>query len=585
MLKPSVAVLVLGLSLTCLAAGAQSRDDILVLQGGTLIDGTGAAPVPDAVVVMRGNRIQAAGPRARVSVPPNAKVISVTGKYIIPGLIDAHVHYWDWLGELLLYHGVTTAIDMGNFSDYMAALADSIEKGWDVGPRIFSSGEFLRGTRPITGSLQAQAFPANEQDTRQWVRDLMAKKMKFIKVMQDMPIAHVAAAVNEAAKFGVPVVGHSDDPPKSIEAGVVQLVHDSSIVGGAIKDPVKRRAFEEESVPCFPALMDSKGMDELIGMMVKHSVYYSPVFVPRYAMFAKRAAEHERSDIQLFARNELQYVPMDVRQGLLSNYHRLRNQRRSGKVPEPGFTWADEYTAEEMEDYRGCFNNAKEFLRRFVAAGGKVNTGTDTPSTSVPGAGLLHEMEIQAEAGMTPMQVLQATTINTARLFHLDKDLGTIEAGKLADVVVLGADPLADISNAQTTETVIKNGKVVSRTFHKEYDTIIKRPMDRVVHWFPELYRPSTFFRRGIIHSLKPGMTTEGSADIEIVVEGIGFSGSSVARIGTSLVKTKYLDPEHLSALIPARLLRVAGTLPVTVESPAPGGGTSNTYGFVVRFK
>ena len=506
-------------------------------------------------------------------------------RYIIPGLIDAHVHYWDWLGELLLYHGVTTAIDMGNFSDYMAALRDSIEKGHDTGPRIYSSGEFLRGIKPITGSLQAQVFPASEQETRQWVRDLLAKGMTFIKVMQDMPIKHVAVAVEEATKAGVPVVGHSDEPLRSIEAGISQLVHDSSIVGSAITDPAKRRAFEEESVPCFPSLMDTAGMDQLIATMVKRGVHYSPVMVPRYAMFAKRAAEHELSDMQLFARNELQYVPMDVREGILSNYHRLRNQRRSGKVPEPGFTWVDEYTPEELEDYRGCVGKAKEFLRRFAAAGGKVNTGTDTPSTSVPGSGLLHEMEMQAEAGMTPMQVLQATTVNTAKLFHLDKDVGTLEAGRFGDLVILDADPLADIANVQKINTVIKDGKVLSRTFHKEYDTIIKRPMDRVVHWFPELYRPSTFFRRGIIHGLKPGMTTAGSADVELVVEGLGFSGSSVVRIGTSRVKTKYLGPERLSALIPARLLRVAGTQPVTVESPPPGGGTSNIYGFIVRFK
>jgi hypothetical protein len=576
--------LTLALCGVALAAIPAEPTRTLALQGATLIDGTGAPPVPDSVVLVRGGRVVAAGPRSTVQVPADATRVALDGKYIIPGLIDAHVHYWDWNAELMLWFGVTSIVDMGNFSDYIVALSDSIEKGYDIGPRIYGAGEFLRGPKKNVASLQAQVFPKNPEEARAKVRELVGKGMKFIKVMQDMPIEHLVAVVDEARKLGVPVVGHSDDVVASIGAGLNQVVHDMNIGSGAIKDPAKRKLYDDDAVACPSILLEDAGMDELVALMVKKGVYYSPTFVTRYKMFSKRAREQEQANQALFARSTLQYVPMDVREGIFSSYHRLRDQRRSGVVPEPGFTWADEFSPKDLEEYRQCYAKSQEFLRRFVVAGGKVNSGTDTPSTSVPGAGLHHEMEMEAESGMTPMQVLQATTVNTATLFRL-KDVGTLEPGKFADLVVLSADPLADISNTQKIERVFKGGQEVERKFHKAFDPIIKRPMDRTTYVMPELYRPSTFIRRGLIYDLKPGMVTEGSGDVAVTIDGIGFSGNSVARIGTSRIETDYLGPETLRVHIPARLLQVAGTYPMTVESPPPGGGVSNVYGFIVRFK
>jgi Amidohydrolase family len=167
----------------------------------------------------------------------------------------------------------------------------------------------------------------------------------------------------------------------------------------------------------------------------------------------------------------------------------------------------------------------------------------------------------------------------------MEKTLGTLEPGKLADLVVLDADPLADIANTQKIAAVIKDGKIVDRAFHKEYDAIIKRPMDLMIPVVPLLYRPSSFFLQGLISSLNPAIATESAAEQEITVEGMGFSDASVVRLMNYRLRTEFLGPGKLKAVIPGRLLRSPGTFPVTVESPAPGGGISNAYGFIVRFK
>jgi imidazolonepropionase-like amidohydrolase len=607
MIRRSLIVLVLP-SLMWLAAWTQAGTDTIVLQGGTIIDGTGAPPISDAVVVIQGNRIQAAGPRGSVRAPANARVISTAGKFIIPGLIDSHVHYQDWAGELFLVHGVTTVVDLGNPADYMVALSDSIERGFDVGPRIFSTGEFLRSRRrsvSYTHSAET-AFLADAAQAREKVRELVGRGMKLVKAME-LTHEQLLAVVDEAHKLGVPVAAHTVDARRSIAAGIDYLAHHWGIPSGAItvsanleryKASRHRAGVDEVLLPpapprrtgtevhCSDALMDEQGMNELVAQMVKRNVYYSPAIIFAYKPFSRRAEEQERANNELFARNELQYVPMDVRDAAISTFHRLRSPVRAGNSDGAGFTWMDDLTSEELAEYRACYAKSLDFTRRFVAAGGKLSTGTDTGGgSSIPGIGLHHEMEIMAEAGITAMQVLQSATLNTAQFLKMDKSLGTVEAGKLADLVVLSADPLADISNTQTIDTVIKNGTIVERRFHKEYDPIIKSPMDSVVQHLPTIWRGSPYYRTPVVLKVTPGLATEGSPEIEVVVQGLGFSGASVVRLVNNRVRTTFVSSELLRAVLPARMLRGAGTWPVTVQNPQPGGGVSNAYGFIVKFK
>ena len=164
----------------------------------------------------------------------------------------------------------------------------------------------------------------------------------------------------------------------------------------------------------------------------------------------------------------------------------------------------------------------------------------------LPGPELHLEMEILVEAGMTPMQVLQATTVNTATFLRVEKDLGTVQAGRLADLVVMGADPLAEIANTQKIELVMKDGKEIDRTFHREYDPIIKFPLneDRIIPMMPVVWRGSPFFRKAVVFGLKPMLATEGASDVEVTLDGMGFSGSSVVSVATSRLKTTHVGPD-----------------------------------------
>jgi imidazolonepropionase-like amidohydrolase len=490
----------------------------------------------------------------------------------------------------------------------MLALSDSIDRGFDVGPRVFSTGEFLRSRHRSVGYTHyaETAFLADADEARAKVREIVKRGMRLVKAME-LTDEQLVAVVDEAHKLGVPVAAHTTNARRSVEVGIDYLAHHWGIPSGAITDaanlkryrqtrergtvedlmlPPKPPALTGSESRCPDALMDSAGMDGLAKLMVDRGVYYSPAILFAYKPFTRRAEAHEQANNELFARNEIQYVPMDVREAAISTFHRLRNPIRGGKSDGAGFTWLDDLKPAELEEYRTCYAKSLEFVRRFVTAGGLISNGTDTGGgSSIPGIGLHHEMDILAEAGMTPMQVLQATTLNSAKFLRLEKSLGTVEAGKLADVVVLTADPLADIMNTMTIDAVIKDGQVIDRRFHKEYDPVIKSPLDPLVQYLPTIWRGSPFYRRAIVLRVLPGLATEGSGDVEIEIEGLGFSAASVARLVNNRLKTRFVSSEILRAVVPARLLRSAGTWPVTVENPQPGGGVSNPYGFIVKFK
>lgn len=179
----------------------------------------------------------------------------------------------------------------------------------------------------------------------------------------------------------------------------------------------------------------------------------------------------------------------------------------------------------------------------------------------------------------------QQPTLNTTEFLRLDQTLGSVQPGKLADLVVLSADPLEDISNTRRIEMVIKDGKLLERRFHKDYDPIIKTPRGEILQRGPTTYWGSPYYDRPLLTGLEPGLATEGSADLEIIVEGMGFSGASVVRFVNHRLRTEFKGPEQLRAVIPARLLRAPGTWPLTVENPPPGGGISHPFGFIVKFR
>lgn len=221
-------------------------------------------------------------------------------------------------------------------------------------------------------------------------------------------------------------------------------------------------------------------------------------------------------------------------------------------------------------------------MREFSQAGGKLLAGVDSNlNTGIPGLGIHQEMELMVDAGVSPMEALKSATIYAAELMRKEKDLGTVEVGKMADLVVLGGDPLAEIRNTRKVETVIIDGKIVDISFHADYKPPIPEPSD-----LSRTGLRGNIPRRMRINDSIPSVAIEGSNDQEIELRGKFLPSSKVLFNGTE-IRSVFENPRRLKATIPSNLLQRVGTYPIQLTSPMFGGGTdkSNVVFFIVKFR
>ena len=217
----------------------------------------------------------------------------------------------------------------------------------------------------------------------------------------------------------------------------------------------------------------------------------------------------------------------------------------------------------------------QQFLGQFVRAGGRIYAGTDSSAATTPGLSLHHEMQLLVDAGLTPMEAIMAATSNGAAVLGLERTLGTVEEGKAADLVLVDANPLQEITNTTKIFRVIKDGRVVDTTYHADYEIPIRRPGPESKH----LYNPLP-----VVRDLVPPVAVEG-ASVTIRVVGRGFTPSSVVKFDGRAVDTRWVSSTELAAtLAPQHTARV-GTFLTTVETPKPGGGLSEPVEFIVTFR
>ena len=258
----------------------------IVIEGGMLIDGTGRTPISDSVVVIEGDRITAVGRRGSVRIPAGAQVIDGRGKTVLPGLFDSHIHYADFMPELLMAHGVTSIIDTGNRLEWILAQRDGINAGKIFGPRIFPAGWLIAnhssevarierdratgyirrpGLKNLPESVKGKDLAAAIETTRllalsnpglpmmpevvevsdvasarEMVRLLAQRGVAFIKTHGSVTLEQIKAITEEADKFGLSVVSHSDggiDAREAVEAGVDVLIHLRGIAEATVSDP------------------------------------------------------------------------------------------------------------------------------------------------------------------------------------------------------------------------------------------------------------------------------------------------------------------------------------------------------------
>src|SRR6266700_2477557 len=258
----------------------------IAIIGGTLIDGTGRVGVTDSVVVVSGGRFQEVGKRGEVTIPQGAEVIDAKGKTIMPGLIDGHCHYRDWMGEIYLAYGVVTCPNISNNPvDWIIAQREGVRNGSVRGPRVWASANIIDGPPPGgTGVLRRQRtsiIVETEDEARKAVRDLVEKGVDGIKLFERLKPQVAKAAADEAHKLGRPVFGHSLDIFTAAANGYQSVEHSWSVVYTSIQDPKKKhdldigRMLRKVDTDEIHAQMEPAMFDKIIKVMIEKNVHWS----------------------------------------------------------------------------------------------------------------------------------------------------------------------------------------------------------------------------------------------------------------------------------------------------------------------
>jgi imidazolonepropionase-like amidohydrolase len=434
-----------------LTAQHWSLEDTLVLTDVNVVDIRSGEIHPDQIIIIVKNRITTVGPRKQVRYPRNAPTINGRGAYLIPGLWDMHVHlvFGDWFPlaqqislPLFVANGITGVRDMGSELETVQTWRNEIEAGRLIGPRIMTSGAMLDGPKPRFPSSLAIATP---EDGRRAVDNQKHAGVDFIKLQSLIPRDAVLAIADEARKQDIPFEGHVPDSMRASEmseAGMHSFEHLIGIFEGS--SPLEDEFLKgDKSETRFLASYDPARTAVLAALLAKNQTWQCPTLV------------WERGgnliDVTDFSKDtRAKYVP---------GYWKDQTWKKFTEQIEA------EFNTDDLETRKKFLEKELEVVQLLHKAGVPFLAGTDTPPGVYifPGFSLHEELQRFVAAGFTPLEALQTATLNPARFFHMEDQLGAIENGKFADLVFLDANPLDDIRNTQKVSGVILNGRFFSR--------------------------------------------------------------------------------------------------------------------------
>ncbi len=400
--------------LSLASTGAQTPAPVKAFTGARLIDGTDRAPIADATIVVRGGRIVAAGPSSSVQVPAGAERIALTGKTVIPGLINAHGHVNTPDKDLMTYaaYGVTTVFSLGGETAPHFAARDSQNTPTLNRARIYVAGPVLDPKTPAAA--------------REDVAKNQAMKVDLIKIRVDdnlgttpkMAPEIYKAVIDEAHKRNLRVASHLyylQDAKGLLEAGSDFIAH---------------------------SIRDAAVTPELIALLKSRNICVCPTLMREVSTFVYESTPDFFSD------------PFFLKHADMKQVNDLKVPASQAKVA----------ASTSAQRYKAQLPLASKNLKTLSDSGVMIAMGTDTgPAGRFQGFFELKELDLMAQAGLTNKQVLQAATRDAARCWKVDQDLGTVEAGRWADFVVLDADPLADIANTKKISAVYIAGNNVPR--------------------------------------------------------------------------------------------------------------------------
>ena len=406
----------------------------VALVGGSVIDGTGAQPRP-ATVLIRGSFIEAVG--SDLEVPRGSEVMDITGMTVVPGLIDMHGHMYAFgsnqfeaYSALFLAGGVTTAFSPGDFDpEGMTDFRDRVARGEAVGPRILTSGPYFDHDPSVVGWIEGVSSAEEAIAKFEAWKD----RIDVVKVYSSITENELGALAQAAHAEGLKMTGHLGGPVptlRAIELGIDGLEHGifaiAEITDAGQADPINQQYCSLADLD-----LDSPVVRDLVQAIVEDDVWITPTIVTIQGI---------HPDFEPPTDDWLEYLSPDLQEMMT---------QMPAYLDEAGSACLDRALSKQLV-----------FIRRVHESGGMVLAGTDPVSPKVvPGYGLHAEMANFVRAGLGPLEVISNVTMGAATILDLDDQIGSVEAGKRADLVVVRGDPASDISQIGNTVWVFKAGE------------------------------------------------------------------------------------------------------------------------------
>jgi imidazolonepropionase-like amidohydrolase len=433
------------LLIALIITGTCARPETKVFKNFTLIDGAGAKPLSGAAMVIANGRIQWVGPASKLQPPAGAETVDLTGKFVMPGIINLHCHLGNVVDltedqknftkenlekQLRTYssYGVTSVLSMGTDQDFIFQIRAAQRAGRPSLTRVFTAGRGFKGKDgyPNTPSIRGVPFEVTTpQEVEKAVAQLADKRVDIVKIWVDDHLGRepkismdlCRAIASNANKHGLKVAAHVhylEDARQLVEAGVTGLAH---------------------------SIRDAPVDDALIASMKRRGAWQAAATLTRELSTFVYAKPQPFLDEPFFTRS---VSPRVIRL--------LKTSYRDKVAADP-----------DLAKYPGFLEMAKRNLKKLSDAGVRIGFGTDTgPPGRFSGYFEHREMELMVEAGLGPARVITAATRDSAEFLGASKDLGTLEAGKWADLIVLHRNPLDDITNTRSIEVVMIAGNRVN---------------------------------------------------------------------------------------------------------------------------
>ncbi len=415
---------------------------VVALTGVTVVDGTGADPVEGATVVIENGRIAAVGRADGVEIPDGAEVLELDGHTVIPGIVGLHDHTFYTTNErrvqatesapkLYLASGVTTIRTTGSYHPYSELnLKAGIDRGEEVGPRMHVTGPYLTGV----GAAGYMTQVGSPEDARRVVAYWAEEGVSWFKAYTRISEEELAAVIDEAHQRGLKVTGHlcSVSFTRAVELGIDNLEHgfftNTDYIPGKnpseCPDGFRDRLLEVE--------IDSPEVARTFATMIDNDVALTSTLAVYELIVPGRPPLEERV---------LELLAPEARAEYLAT--------------------REEIAADADESiWPTLFEKAQRFEKAFVEAGGLLAAGVDPTGIggALPGLGDQRNFELLVEAGFTPVEVVRIMTLNGAKVLGEDAEYGSVEPGKLAEIVVIEGDPIADPAEIRNVVYVFKDG-------------------------------------------------------------------------------------------------------------------------------